>query len=700
VGNLQLDIKFLTGVGPKRAEILSKEAGISVFEDLLYYFPYRHSDRSQFFNISDLHAELPYVQIKGKFISFEKVGGRAHPRLVGMFSDGTGTIEVVWFKGIKWTLSALNITNEYVLFGKPVRFGSNLNLVHPEIDELNVWQKKLTSGLQPHYHTSEQMKTHYLHSKAINKLVQNLFVQIGNRISETLPGWLIDKYKLMPLYKALKTMHFPESHEELAKALYRIKFEELLFLQLKIVGIKKNRNLEVRGLKFNRASDNLVVKCFQQLSFSLTGAQTRVLKEIRTYFESGFQMNLLLQGDVGSGKTLVALLSMLIAIDNGYQVSMMVPTEILARQHLSSISKFIEGLPINIRLLTGSTKKRERTEIHKMLLDGSLHMLIGTHALIEDTVQFKRLGYVIIDEQHRFGVAQRAKLWNKNNYAPHVLVMTATPIPRSLAMTVYGDLDVAVIDEMPPGRKPVKTIHATDSQRLRVYGFIEKQIKLGQQVYVVYPLIEESEALDYKALADGVEGITKAFPPPKYVTAVVHGRLKNEDKDYSMRLFVEGKAHILIATTVIEVGVDVPNASLMVIESAERFGLSQLHQLRGRVGRGSDQSYCILMTPNDIGETARKRIDTLVETSDGFVVSEVDMQLRGPGDLEGTRQSGFEIGLKVASISKDSQLMYYVRNIVEEILQEDMSLEMDKHKELRKKLLSLKDDTFDWGRIG
>jgi ATP-dependent DNA helicase RecG len=544
------------------------------------------------------------------------------------------------------------------------------------------------------------MKTHYLHSKAINKLVQNLFVQIGNRISETLPGWLIDKYKLMPLYKALKTMHFPESHEELAKALYRIKFEELLFLQLKIVGIKKNRNLEVRGLKFNRASDNLVVKCFQQLSFSLTGAQTRVLKEIRTYFESGFQMNLLLQGDVGSGKTLVALLSMLIAIDNGYQVSMMVPTEILARQHLSSISKFIEGLPINIRLLTGSTKKRERTEIHKMLLDGSLHMLIGTHALIEDTVQFKRLGYVIIDEQHRFGVAQRAKLWNKNNYAPHVLVMTATPIPRSLAMTVYGDLDVAVIDEMPPGRKPVKTIHATDSQRLRVYGFIEKQIKLGQQVYVVYPLIEESEALDYKALADGVEGITKAFPPPKYVTAVVHGRLKNEDKDYSMRLFVEGKAHILIATTVIEVGVDVPNASLMVIESAERFGLSQLHQLRGRVGRGSDQSYCILMTPNDIGETARKRIDTLVETSDGFVVSEVDMQLRGPGDLEGTRQSGFEIGLKVASISKDSQLMYYVRNIVEEILQEDMSLEMDKHKELRKKLLSLKDDTFDWGRIG
>ncbi|MDD4235323.1 MAG: ATP-dependent DNA helicase RecG [Bacteroidales bacterium] len=697
--NLKSDIQFLTGVGPKRAEILRKEANISVFEDLLYYFPYRHSDRSKFYEIREISPDLPYIQLKGKFISFEKAGGGRHTRLTGLFNDGTGLVEIVWFKNLKWIASTYNTEKEYVLFGKPVKFGNKVNIVHPEIDEFGVWQKKLTAGLQPHYSTSENMKKNYLNSKAIEKLIQNAFIQIGTSVKETLPSWIINKYKLLPINKALKAMHFPQNTDELANAQYRFKFEELFYLQLKIVRVKNWRYQKIRGYKFNRANDNIVIKCFKQLPFTLTGAQTRVLQEIRSHFESGNQMNLLLQGDVGSGKTLVALLSMLIAIDNGYQACLMVPTEILAKQHFTSISKLLYDLPVNIGLLTGSTKKSVRNEILKLLSGGSLNLLIGTHALIEDTVRFRNLGYVVIDEQHRFGVAQRAKLWEKGETVPHIMVMTATPIPRTLAMTVYGDLDVAVIDELPPGRKPIKTVHATDSQRLGVYGFIEKQIKLGRQIYVVYPLIEESEALDYKALSDGVEGITKAFPPPKYVTAVVHGRLKNDDKEYSMRLFVVGKAHILIATTVIEVGVDVPNAGVMIIESAERFGLSQLHQLRGRVGRGGDQSFCVLMTPNEIGETAMKRISTMVETNDGFTISEVDMQLRGPGDLEGLKQSGFDIGLKVASISKDSQLMQYVRNIAEDIIKEDIYLQLPKNQILLHRLNDLKDDFGDWGRI-
>lgn len=696
---LKSDIQFLTGVGPKRAEILRKEVDISLFEDLIYYFPFRHSDRSKFYQIREISPDLPYIQLKGKFVSFEKAGGGKHTRLTGLFHDGTGYVETVWFKNIKWIASAYNTEKEYVLFGKPVKFGSKVNIVHPEIDEYNVWQKKLTAGLQPHYHTTEAMKKNYLNSKAIEKLVQNAFIQVGSSVKETLPGWIIEKYKLMPINAALRAMHFPENPNELIDAQNRFKFEELFYLQLKIVRIKNIRYQKINGYKFNRINDNIVVKCFQQLPFKLTGAQTRVLQEMRAHFESGNQMNLLLQGDVGSGKTLVALLSMLIAIDNGFQACLMVPTEILAQQHFVSISNMVKDLPVSIRLLTGSTKKAARKVIFSELEDGSLNLLIGTHALLEDTVRFNKLGYVVVDEQHRFGVAQRAKLWEKGRAVPHIMVMTATPIPRTLAMTVYGDLDVAVIDEMPPGRKPIKTVHATDSQRLGVYGFMEKQIKLGRQIYVVYPLIDESEALDYKALADGVEGITKAFPPPEFVTAVVHGRLKNHDKEYSMRLFVEGKAHILIATTVIEVGVDVPNASVMVIESAERFGLSQLHQLRGRVGRGGSQSYCILMTPNEIGENAMKRISTMVGTNDGFTISEVDMQLRGPGDLEGLKQSGFDIGLKVASISKDSQLMQYVRNIAEDIIKEDITLSLPKNQIILRRLNEIKDDIGDWGRI-
>ena len=697
---LQSDIQFLSGVGPKRAEILRKEAGIRVFRDLLYYFPFRHSDRSQFFNISSLHAELPYIQIRGRFTSFEKVGAKAHSRLVGEFTDGTGTIEVIWFKGSKWVISTYSVDKEYVLFGKPSKFGSRINIVHPEVDEITTWEKKLAKGLQPHYHTSEKMKKLNLNSKAIERIVQNVFFKIAQNIEETLPAWITKKYKLMPLREALKTMHFPLTTDQLTQARNRFKFEELLYIQLKILGIKKQRQISISGFKFNRENDDFVKQCFENLPFTLTNAQTRVLREIRQSFGSGKQMNMLLQGDVGSGKTLVALLSMLIAIDNGYQACMMVPTEILAKQHYASVGKMIEGMPINIRLLTGSTKKSKRTEIHEMLQDGSLNMIIGTHALIEDAVKFKKLGYVVVDEQHRFGVAQRARLWDKSTSPPHILVMTATPIPRTLALTVYGDLDVAVIDELPPGRKPIKTIHATDSQRLKVYGFLEKQLKQGRQVYIVYPLIEESEALDYKTLTEGAESIVRAFPPPKYAISIVHGKLKNDDKEYSMRLFTEGKAHILIATTVIEVGVDVPNASVMLIESAERFGLSQLHQLRGRVGRGLSQSYCILMTPNHIGENAMKRIGVMVDTNDGFVISEVDMQIRGPGDLEGTQQSGFEIGLKVASLSKDGQLLKFVRIIAEEILEQDPELKMDKHNLLRSQLKKMTDTARDWGRIG
>ncbi len=693
-------LQFLPGVGPKKAELLRSELGMETFGDLLYYFPYRYIDRSRFYKVMEVDENLPYIQIRGRFSRFALTGSKARQRLTAVFTDDSGNIQVLWFKGLKWIADTYANGNEYVLFGKPVRYGSQITMVHPEIEELARWENKMGKDLTPMYNTSEKMKNIGLNSKSIQRLAENVLKLCYADISETLPSYITSKYQLMPLREALREMHFPSNNEQLTRAQNRFKFEELFYIQLKIIRLKQLRKERSEGYIFTRDRDKLVRECFyKNIPFKLTGAQTRVLQEIRHFFASGRQMNVLLQGDVGSGKTLVALLSMLIAVDNGFQTCIMVPTEILARQHYASFCKYLEGLEVQVALLTGSTKAADRRVIYEEISSGKLNILIGTHALIEDTVNFKNLGYVVIDEQHRFGVAQRAALWEKASLNPHILVMTATPIPRTLAMTLYGDLDVCVIDEMPPGRKPIITRHANDSKRLRVFGWMEKIIAQGKQVYVVYPLIEESETLDYKTLEDGVEGISRAFPPPQYGIAVVHGRMKPADKEYSMRWFASGGAHILIATTVIEVGVDVPNATMMVIESAERFGLSQLHQLRGRVGRGADQSYCILMTADRISENAMQRIEAMVETNDGFTLAETDMRLRGPGDIEGTRQSGFDLNLRVANLARDGQLLIYVRQIAEAILDDDCDLKKPENSLLIKQLNKMKDHSFEWRKI-
>ncbi len=696
---LNTEIKFLTGVGSKRAELLQNELNIFTFEDLLWYFPYRYVDRSKFYKIDELTSEIPYVQVKGRFIKFETIGENRARRLIAYFSDGSGVIELVFFQGIKWMKESLKINTEYIIFGKPSFFNGKINIIHPEIEELAKQEKKPGSALQPLYNTTEKLKNSFLNSRGMSKLLSNLILLIKAPISETLPEYLTANYKLLSLHESLINIHFPASVEILQSARYRLKFEELFFVQLKIQIQKKFRTEKQQGHIIEK-KDSYNMQFWKNRPFDYTGAQIRVLKEIRKNMISGKQMSRLLQGDVGSGKTLVAIVSMLMVIDNGFQACLMVPTEILAIQHYNTITKYLQPFGLNVKLLTGSTKKKNRTILSEELENGTLNILIGTHAIIEDNVKFSNLGLAIIDEQHRFGVAQRKKIWDKNVIPPHILVMTATPIPRTLQMTVYGDLDVSVIDELPPGRQNICTKHYTDALRLRVFGEIKNEIKKGRQIYIVYPLIKESEKFDYKFLEDGVESILRAFPPPEYSMVVVHGKQKNENKEESMRQFVAGKADILIATTVIEVGVDVPNATMMIIESAERFGLSQLHQLRGRVGRGGEKSTCILMTAENISSEAKIRMQTMCESNDGFHIAEVDLQLRGPGDIEGTHQSGLPTEFKIANLAKDGQLIQFVKTIAEEILDKDLALEKPENILLIKKLKSMKKDDEHWENIG
>ena len=605
------------------------------------------------------------------------------------FHDDSGTVKLIWFKGIKWISSTYNTGTEYIVFGKPGLFNGIINIIHPEIEDASKAEGRLSSTLQPQYNTTEKLKNQFITSKTIAKFTDSLFKQLKYRISETLPPQMTGKYHLMELDEALRKIHFPASPDDLEKARYRLKFEELFYIQLNILRFKVNRTQKTAGFVFKSIGRHFNDFYSRNLPFSLTEAQKRVIREIRRDLGSGHQMNRLLQGDVGSGKTLVALMCMLIAADNGFQACLMAPTEILASQHYATIKKLLDGIDIKVSLLTGSSVRSSRKHIADSLLDESLHILIGTHALLEEKVRFANLGLVIIDEQHRFGVEQRARLRTKNQNPPHVLVMTATPIPRTLAMTLYGDLDVSVIDELPPGRKPVRTMHFTDSERNKVFGFIRRQIADKRQIYIVYPLIKESETLDYKALDEGYDMIVRSFPPPSYFVCVVHGKMPPAEKEMSMKLFKEGQAHILVATTVIEVGVDVPNATVMIIESSERFGLSQLHQLRGRVGRGAGQSYCILMSSDKLSKEARRRLEIMVQTSDGFEIAETDLQLRGPGDIEGTQQSGIPFDLKISNLARDGQLIEYVRRIAEEILNDDPMLKKDEHAVLRYELARL-----------
>ena len=674
---LDNDIQFLSGVGERRARLLRSELGIRTLGDLLYHFPFRYIDRSRIWRISELRDDsLTYVQLQVRITGFRHVGAGAKKRFVATVADATGTAELVWFKGIGWIEKRLEQGREYIVFGRPAFFGGVLSLVHPEVESVLDQKNRFHSSVQGVYSTTEKLSNAQLGTKAIHSLMCNLWPQVDGRLRETLPDEVIREYGLVPLRDALYNIHFPTSQQALRDAELRLKFDELLGIQLNILQQRHARTSREDGFLFPTVGRLFNTFYNERLPFPLTGAQKRVIREIRQDTVTGHQMNRLLQGDVGSGKTLVALMSMLLACDNGFQACLMAPTEILASQHYASIVRMTEGIGLRVGLLTGSTKKKERAELSEGLLSGEIDILIGTHALIENGVRFRNLGFVVIDEQHRFGVEQRARLWSKNpQAAPHVLVMTATPIPRTLAMTLYGDLDVSVIDELPPGRKPVKTVHYRDSHRLRVFGFIRDEIKRGRQVYVVYPLIKESEKMDYKDLEDGYAGIVQAFPPPEYVTVVVHGKMKAADKEYGMDLFKRGVAHIMVATSVIEVGVDVPNASIIVIESAERFGLSQLHQLRGRVGRGAEQSYCILLSGDKLSAESRKRLGAMVQTTDGFRLAEMDLQLRGPGDLSGTLQSGLAFDLKIASLGRDGQILSLARSAAERILEQDPHLE-------------------------
>jgi ATP-dependent DNA helicase RecG len=696
---LDTEITYLQGVGPKRAELLNKELNIFIFRDLLYYFPYKYIDRTRFYKIAELDPDLPFVQIRGVIKGYSTEGHGTGKRLVADFQDETGTLKLIWFKGGKWITGNYTPGVEFIVFGKPGVFNGTVNIIHPEIEAADKLAERINSALQAQYSTTEKLKNQFVTSKTISKLIGNMLKQIKTRLPETLPVYVASRYKLMELHDALHKIHFPANPDELEKARYRLKFEELFYIQLNLLRFKTNRSLKYNGFVFSSIGDYFNNFYYNNLPFTLTEAQKRVMKEIRKDLGSGKQMNRLLQGDVGSGKTLVALMSMLIALDNGYQACIMAPTEILANQHYQTISKLLEGIDIKVRLLTGSSKKASRKSIAESLLDRSLNILIGTHALLEENVQFANLGLVIIDEQHRFGVEQRSKLWQKNLNPPHVLVMTATPIPRTLAMTLYGDLDVSVIDELPPGRVPVKTMHFNDSERNKVFGFIRNQIAEHRQIYIVYPLIKESETMDYKDLEEGWDTISRVFPAPKYCISIVHGKMTPANKEMSMKLFKDGVAHILIATTVIEVGVDIPNASVMVIESAERFGLSQLHQLRGRVGRGADQSYCLLMTSDKLSREAAKRIEVMIRTNDGFEIAETDLQLRGPGDIEGTLQSGIPFDLKIADLGKDGQLIEYVRHIAEEILNLDPLLENNQNLIFRSELKRLFSQRQSWSNI-
>ena len=690
------DIKYLQGVGPQRAAMLNKELNIFSLHDLLYNFPYKYVDRSRLYSIREINGNMPYIQLKGQILSFETIGEGRQRRLVAHFSDGTGVVDLVWFQGIKYLTGKYKAHEEYIVFGKPTAFNGRINIAHPDIDS----SKDLvlsSMGLQPYYGTTEKMKRSSLNSHALEKLMKNAFSLLQDAVPETLPPYIVEKYHLMSLDDALRNIHFPQNPEFLQRAQYRLKFEELFYIQLNILRYAKDRQRKYRGFCFERVGEIFNTFYTQNLPFQLTGAQKRVIKEIRKDMGSGRQMNRLLQGDVGSGKTLVALMSMLIALDNGYQACMMAPTEILAAQHYETIKRFLFGMDVRVELLTGSVKGKKREEILKGLLTGDVHILIGTHAVLEDTVNFSSLGMVVIDEQHRFGVAQRAKLWSKNVCPPHVLVMTATPIPRTLAMTLYGDLDVSIIDELPPGRKPIQTIHQFDNRRPSLYAGIRSQIREGRQVYIVYPLIKESEKIDIKNLEEGYQLVCAEFPECQ--VSKVHGQMKPSEKDAEMQRFVNGETQIMVATTVIEVGVNVPNASVMVIENAERFGLSQLHQLRGRVGRGADQSYCILVTNYKLTEETRKRLEIMVQTNDGFEIAEADLKLRGPGDLEGTQQSGIAFDLKIADIAKDGQLLQYVRNIASGIVEEDPNGVLPQNEILWRQLQSLRKTHVNWAAI-
>ena len=691
------DIKYLQGVGPQRAAILNKELNIYSFRDLLYYFPYKYVDRSRLYYIHEIDGNMPYIQLKGQVLSFETIGEGRQRRLVGHFSDGTGVVDLVWFQGLKFVMGRYKAHEEYIVFGKPTVFNGRINIAHPDIDPAE--ELTLSSmGLQPYYNTTEKMKRSNLNSHALEKLMKNLFGALQKDIiEETLSPQLVAQHRLMSLTDALYNIHFPQNPDLLRKAQYRLKFEELFYVQLNILRYTKERRNKFRGLVFGRVGEIFNTFYSQNLPFQLTGAQKRVIKEMRRDMGSGRQMNRLLQGDVGSGKTLVALMTMLIALDNGYQACMMAPTEILATQHYETICRFLAGMNVRVELLTGNVKGKRRETILKDLVTGDVQILIGTHAVIEDTVNFSSLGLVVIDEQHRFGVAQRAKLWAKNTCPPHVLVMTATPIPRTLAMTLYGDLDVSVIDELPPGRKPIQTIHQFDNRRASMYAFIRKQIQEGRQAYIVYPLIQEREKMDIKNLEDGYMHICEEFP--EYKVSKVHGKMKPAEKDEEMQRFLANETQIMVATTVIEVGVNVPNASVMVIENAERFGLSQLHQLRGRVGRGADQSYCILVTGYKLTEETRKRIEIMVQTNDGFEIAEADLKLRGPGDLEGTQQSGVAFDLKIADIARDGQLLQYVREIAERLLDADPNGERPENAIVWQQLKELRKKNVNWSVI-
>ena len=722
---LSQDIKYLQGVGPNRALLLQSELGITTVGDLLAYYPYKYVDRSRIYKIRDIDGTMPYVQLCGQIFSFDTMGEGRNKRLIAHFSDGTGSIDLIWFQGIKYAAQNYDCRKPYVVFGKPAVFNGRIQIAHPEIEKApeqlmeqarttgNLFeptaqnpnlqgteleaQPTVFKGLCPSYNTSEKMKRSGLTSAVMAKLTANMFKLLKEPLGETLPPYITQQHHLMPYDDAVRNIHYPSSPEALRHAQLRLKFEELFYVQLNILRYVKDRQLRYRGIMFNTIGEHFNGFYFNHLPFELTNAQKRVIREIRADMKSGRQMNRLLQGDVGSGKTLVALMVSLIAIDNGCQACIMAPTEILAEQHLATLRAFLGDLPVKVELLTGSVKGKKRTAVLEGLVRGDIHILVGTHAVIEDNVLFNKLGLVVIDEQHRFGVAQRAKLWMKNNVPPHVLVMTATPIPRTLAMTLYGDLDVSIIDELPPGRKPIRTVHMFDAHRPRIYQLMHRELQLGRQIYIVYPLIKETEKLDLKDLEAGFEEIQKAFPT--YKVSKVHGKMKPADKDAEMQRFANHETHILVSTTVIEVGVNVPNASVMIIENAERFGLSQLHQLRGRVGRGADQSYCVLVTKFEIGETTRKRIQVMVDTTDGFEIAEQDLKLRGPGDLEGTQQSGMAFDLKIANLARDGQILTIARDTAQAVITSDPEERNPQNDILWRRLRELRKSNINWGAI-
>ena len=680
---LQTPIEYLKGVGPQRGELLRKEVGIHEYEDLINFFPNRYIDRTRYYKINELQNTVAEVQIIGKIINIKTVEfGKGKKRLVASFVDDTGQIEINWFQGYKWIRESLKLNEMMVIFGKCTAFNNTYSFSHPEIELLSEHEKSLRSAMQPVYPSTETLTNRGITNRVVNKMMQQLFLETQTKFQETLPGYLIEELKLIPKNAALFNIHFPKSAELLAKAQFRLKFEELFFIQLQLITKNLIRKHKIKGHPFTIVGNNFNDFYQNHLPFELTNAQKKVLKEIRNDMGTTAQMNRLLQGDVGSGKTIVALMAMLIAMDNGFQSCLMAPTEILTNQHFNGLTELAKDLNINIKILTGSTKTSQRKTIHEELENGTLDIIIGTHALLEDKVKFKNLGLAIIDEQHRFGVEQRSKLWKKNDIPPHVLVMTATPIPRTLAMSLYGDLDISVIDELPPGRKPIQTVHRFDSNRLKVWKFIRDEIALGRQIYIVYPLIQESEKMDLKDLMEGYESISRDFPLPKYSISILHGKMKPADKDAEMKRFAEGKTNIMVATTVIEVGVNIPNASVMIIESAERFGLSQLHQLRGRVGRGADQSYCILMTSYKLSSDSKIRMETMVSTNDGFEIAEVDLKLRGPGDLMGKQQSGV-LNLQIADLVRDKDILLLARNYAIKLLKEDATMEKPEHQTMR-----------------